>query len=119
MTSQKPVGLSRIMKAVQYSLAGMKAAWKHEAAFRQEAVALAVLMPLGLFIGQTNIERAVLILSLMIVILTELLNSAIEAVVDRTGLDYHPMAARAKDMGSAAVFVSIVSVIIVWTLILI
>ena len=119
MTEQKPTGLPRIMKAFGYSWAGIKSAWKNEAAFRQECFALTILLPLAFFMGQTDIEKVVLISSLMIVILTELLNSAIEAVVDRIGLDYHPMAGRAKDMGSAAVFVSIAMVIIVWAVILI
>ena len=119
MTEQKPTGLPRIMKAFGYSWAGIKSAWESEAAFRQECFVLAVLLPLTFFIGQTDIDRVVLISSLMIVILTELLNSAIEAVVDRVGLDYHPMAERAKDMGSAAVFVSIAMVIIIWAVILI
>ncbi|MBU3952603.1 MAG: diacylglycerol kinase, partial [Proteobacteria bacterium] len=85
----------------------------------QELTGLAVVIPLGLFLGQNGIERAVLISSPMIVIVTELLNSALEAVVDRTGLEHHPLAKRAKDMGSAAVFVSIAIVIIVWVLVLI
>ena len=119
MTPKKPTGLSRIIKATGYSLAGIKAAWKHEAAFRQELSALTVLLPLALFLGQNGVERAILILPLMIVIITELLNSGMEAVVDRIGLEYHPLAERAKDLGSAAVFVSIAMVIIIWALILI
>jgi len=119
MTPQKPTGLRRIIKATGYSLAGFKAAWKHESAFRQELFLLAVLAPIGFFLGQTGMERAVLISSPMIVVVTELLNSALEAVVDRIGLDYHPLAKQAKDLGSAAVFVSITIVIIIWMLILI
>lgn len=119
MTGKKPTGISRIIKATRYSAEGIKAAWKHEAAFRQELLALAVFLPLGLLLGQTGLERAVLIVSLMIVIVTELLNSAVEAVVDRIGQEVHPLSKRAKDMGSAAVFVSLVSVLITWVLILI
>lgn len=119
MSKQKPTGLTRIIKAAGYSRAGLQAAWKHEAAFRQELALLAVLFPLGLFLGKNGMERAILISSVMIVIVTELLNSAIEAAIDRIGPEYHPMAGQAKDMGSAAVFVSIVTVIIVWILILI
>ncbi|MBU0969598.1 MAG: diacylglycerol kinase [Proteobacteria bacterium] len=119
MSPQKPTGLLRIIKAAGYSFAGFKAAWSHEAAFRQELMGLAVVIPLGLFLGQNGIERAVLISSPMIVILTELINSAIEAVVDRIGPERHLLAKRAKDLGSAAVFVSIVIVIIVWVLVLI
>lgn len=119
MTPKKQTGFSRIIKASGYSLAGLKAAWQHEAAFRQEVWLLAVLAPVGLFLGHNGIERAVLIASVMMVIVTELLNSGLEAVVDRIGLAYHPLAERAKDLGSAAVFVSMAMVIIVWAVILI
>jgi diacylglycerol kinase (ATP) len=119
MTGKKPTGIDRIIKAAGYSMAGLKAAWKHEAAFRQELCALAVLLPLGFFLGHNGLERAMLISSGMMVLVTELLNSAIEAVVDRTGLEHHPLAKRAKDLGSAAVFISITIVIIIWVLILI
>lgn len=119
MTEQKPTGLTRIIKAYGYSWAGIKSAWKHEAAFRQECFALAVLFPPAFFLGRNRMERAVLISSLLIVVVTELLNSAIEAVVDRIGPGYHPLSGRAKDMGSAAVLVSIVLAAMVWALILI
>lgn len=119
MTEKKPSGISRIIKAAGYSLAGLKAAWEHEAAFRQEVIAMTILFPLGLLLGQNNMERALLILPLMIVIVTELINSAIEAVVDRIGPEHHLLSKRAKDMGSAAVFVSLAIVIITWALILI
>ena len=97
----------------------LKAAFKHEAAFRQELFALVILLPTAIFMGKTGIERAVLVSSLLIVPVTELLNSALEATVDRTGLEFHPLAKRAKDLGSAAVFVSICLVILVWVLIII
>lgn len=119
MTEPKPTGMNRIIKATGYSLAGLKAAFKHEAAFRQETFALAILLPLAIFMDKTGLEKAVLISSLLVVLVTELLNSALEATVDRIGLDYHPLAKRAKDLGSAAVFVSIFLVILVWALILI
>jgi len=119
MTKQKPTGLSRIIKATGYSISGIKSAWKYEAAFRQEASAVSVLLPIGLFIGENGVERSILISSLMVVLITELLNSAIEAVVDRIGPEHHPLAGQAKDMGSAAVFVSIAMGILVWTFILI
>ena len=119
MTSNKSTGFSRVIKATGYSLAGIKSAWKHEAAFRQEMATLSILLPVGLFLGQNSVEKVLLISSPMIVIVTELLNSAVEAVVDRTGIEYHPLAERAKDLGSAAVFVSIAIVIIIWALILI
>lgn len=119
MSPVKPIGMTRIIKAAGYSLAGIKAAWKHEAAFRQETLTVAVFLPLGLFLGQNGIERAMLAASLLMVMVTELLNSAVEAVVDRVGPEYHPLSERAKDLGSAAVFVSIALAVIVWALILI
>lgn len=112
------MGLARIIKAGGYSLAGLKAAFVHEAAFRQEIFAMVIGLPAALFFGKTGMERAVLIASLLIVLITELLNSALEATVDRIGLERHPLAKQAKDLGSAAVFVSILLVIIVWTLVL-
>jgi diacylglycerol kinase (ATP) len=110
-------GLRRIVKATGYSLAGLKAAWRHEAAFRQEAMLMVLLVPAGVWLGRSGTERAVLIGSAMVVVITELLNSAVEAVVDRTGLDHHPLSGRAKDLGSAAVFVSLANVVLVWSLI--
>lgn len=118
MTEKKPTGLTRIIKATEYSWEGLKAAWTHEAAFRQEALALIVLAPLGLFLGENGLERALLIASVMGVVVTELINSAVEAVVDRIGPELHPLSKRAKDLGSAAVFVSIAIAVITWGLIL-
>jgi diacylglycerol kinase (ATP) len=110
-------GLRRIVKAAGYSLAGLKAAWQHEAAFRQEAMLMVLLVPAGVWLGRSGVERALLIGSCMVVVIAELLNSAVEAVVDRTGLDHHPLAGRAKDLGSAAVFVGLANVVLVWGLI--
>jgi diacylglycerol kinase (ATP) len=110
-------GLRRIVKAAGYSLAGLKAAWRHEAAFRQEAMLMVLLVPAGVWLGRSGMERALLIGSGMVVVIAELLNSAVEAVVDRTGLDHHPLSGRAKDLGSAAVFVSLANVVLVWGLI--
>ncbi len=114
MIKKKATGLVRLVNATKYSMDGLKSAWQHEAAFRQELFGLAIAVPLGLWLGQTGMEKAVLISSVMVVIVTELLNSALEAVVDRGGLDYHPLAKRAKDLGSAAVFVSILMVLTIW-----
>lgn len=114
MTQKKATGLIRLVNATKYSMAGLKSAWQHEAAFRQELFGLAIAVPLGLWLGQTGLEKAVLISSVMVVIITELLNSALEAAIDRGGLAYHPLAKRAKDLGSAAVFVSILMVLAVW-----
>lgn len=119
MTQKTKTGLLRIIKATIYSWEGIKAAWKNESAFRQEFCLLVILLPAGLFLGRNNIERALLILPLIIVMITELLNSAIEAIVDFVSPEYHQMAKQAKDMGSAAVFFSLAAVIITWALILI
>lgn len=100
-------GLARIIDAAGYSAQGLKAAWQHEAAFRQELVLALVLTPLAFVVGATLLERLVLLALTWQVLVVELLNSAIEAVVDRIGAEHHPLAGRAKDMGSAAVLVSL------------
>ncbi len=111
-------GLRRVINAYGYTLKGFKACFRHEAAFRQELFGLLLLAPLGLWLGQNGVERALLVGCLFIVLLVELLNSAIEAVVDRFGGEQHELSGRAKDMGSAAVFVSIALVFTVWLLLL-
>ncbi len=108
------IGLQRITDATRYSIAGLRAAWHHEAAFRQECVAALLLLPCALWLGSSAAERAVLITSLFVVIITELLNSAIEALTDRIGSERHELSGRAKDLGSAAVMLSLVLVISVW-----
>ncbi|MGD8560774.1 MAG: diacylglycerol kinase [Gammaproteobacteria bacterium] len=97
---------------------GLSAALKHEAAFRQELALVVVLTPLALYFGQSNIERTILVASLILVLVVELLNSAIEAVVDRISDEQHELSGRAKDIGSAAVFISLANVVIVWGMIL-
>lgn len=114
MADQSSKGVRRIVNAWFYSLAGFKACFRHEEAFRQETMALLVLLPLGLWLGENGIERALLVGSLLVVPLVEILNSAIEAVVDRFGGEMHELSGRAKDMGSAAVFLSIVMAAFVW-----
>ena len=109
-------GFKRVVKATVYSWQGFKAAWKNESAFRQEVVIGLVLLPLAFVIGQSMLQVAVMIAVLAVVLITELLNSAVEAVVDRVGHEYHDLAGRAKDMASAAVFVSLSLVIVVWTM---
>lgn len=99
-------------------MAGLRACWRHEAAFRQELLGLLLLLPLALYLGQTGVERALLIGSLLLVPLVELLNSALEAVVDRFGDERHELSGRAKDIGSAAVFLAILMAIVIWLLIL-
>lgn len=118
MAGQKATGLRRIINAFGYSIAGFKACYKHEAAFRQELLALLLLLPLGLWLGQTGVERALLLGSLLLVPLVELLNSGIEAIVDRFGGEIHELSGRAKDIGSAAVFLAILLASAVWLLVL-
>ena len=109
-------GIERVIKATGYSWQGFRAAWSNESAFRQECTIGILLLPLAFVIGQTMFQVAVLIAVLAVVLITELLNSAVEAVVDRVGQEYHDLAGRAKDMGSAAVFVSLSLVVIVWSM---
>lgn len=111
-------GLRRIFNAWGWSLQGLRAAFCHEAAFRQEVMALVMLIPLGLWLGRTGIERALLVGSLLLVPIVELLNSAVEAVVDRIGPEHHELAGRAKDLGSAAVLLAIVTALLTWLLVL-
>jgi diacylglycerol kinase (ATP) len=110
-------GIKRVINAFFYSMAGFKAAWKNEAAFRQEIIAGIIVVPAGFFIGATGTQKAILILSYFIIPLVELLNSAVEAVVDRVGIEKHELSGRAKDIGSAAVFLSICTAAIIWLLI--
>ena len=110
--------LNRVVRAAGYSLAGFKAALKHEAAFRQEVALFVILAPLGFWLGRNGIERSLLIGSLVLVLIVELLNSAVEAVVDRIGSEKHELSGRAKDMGSAAVLLALLLVVVVWTLVL-
>lgn len=111
-------GLRRLINAAGYSWAGLVAAARHEDAFRQELMLAAVLVPLGLWLGATGIERAVLVGSVILVLAVELLNSAVEAAVDRISLENHNLAKRAKDIGSAAVLLSLVNLGVVWLLVL-
>ena len=117
MANPEKTGIRRIINALFFSLAGLRAAWTNEAAFRQECALVVVLTPLALWLGQSAIERALLIGSLVAVLVVELLNSAVEAAVDRIGSAPHELSGRAKDMGSAAVFLSLSLAAIVWILI--
>lgn len=108
----------RILKATQWSLQGLAAAWIHESSFRLEVYLFVVLAPLGLWFGQTPVERVLLVGSLLLVLSVELLNSSIEAVIERYGAEFHELAGRAKDMGSAAVFVLMLNVLLTWGAIL-
>ena len=107
-------GLTRILNAAGYSWAGLNAAFRHEDAFRQEVFLLLLLVPLAFYLGDDGIERALMIASLLLVLIVELLNSAVEAAVDRVSLELHPLIKRAKDMGSAAVMISLLNVVVVW-----
>ena len=107
-------GLRRIVRATKFSAQGFAQAWRYEAAFRQELVLAIVLTPVAFWLGQTVVERAALIAVLLLVLVVELLNSAIEAAIDRHGDEHHELSGRAKDLGSAAVFVVLVIVALVW-----
>jgi len=115
---QSLVDGDHVIRATRYSLAGWRAAYKKESAFRQELTLALVLVPLGLWLGRSGVERALLIGSMVMVLVVELLNSAIEATVDRGGKDWDELAGRAKDMGSAAVMTSLLLVGVIWALIL-
>ncbi len=110
-------GWLRAVKATEFSMLGLRAAWRHEAAFRQECVVVAVLVPCAFMLAPTLTQAAVLIAVTVAVLAVELLNSAIEAVADRIGDEYHELSGRAKDMGSAAVFVSLGIAFITWILV--
>ena len=111
-------GLVRLRNALGYSRDGLIAAWKNEAAFREETLLALVAIPLALYFGQTGIERALLVGSILLVLIVEILNSAIEAVVDKASPEKHELAKRAKDMGSAAVLLSLLFAATVWGLLL-
>ena len=117
MANHNQKGIGRIWHATLYSLAGLRAAWENEAAFRQEAVLSLIMVPCAFWLGGSTVERLMLIGSCLIVLITELLNSAVEAAIDRIGDDHHRLSARAKDLGSAAVFISLWLAGITWGLI--
>jgi diacylglycerol kinase (ATP) len=112
-------GIRRLANAFTYSVAGTYAAFKHEDAFRQEVILSAVLIPLAIYLGETGIEQALMIASVLLVIIVELLNSSLEATVDRISVKRHKLSKRAKDIGSAAVFFSLINAAVIWFLILV
>jgi diacylglycerol kinase (ATP) len=114
----KPRGLVRIMRALGASVNGLVGAFREEAAFRQELALAALVIPLGLRLGHSGVERALLIAPMLLILIVELLNSAIEATVDRIGFERHKLAGLAKDIGSAAVLMSFVLLTAVWLLVL-
>ncbi len=111
-------GFRRLIDATRYSLEGIAAAFRHEEAFRLELAAAIILVPAGLWLGRDGVERALLVGSVLFVLVVELLNSAVEAVVDRVSLEHHDLAKRAKDYGSAAVMFSLIAAGAVWLLVL-
>lgn len=111
-------GLRRIWNALFYSIDGFRAAFRHEDAFRQEALLAAILLPLAFWLGKTGMEKALLSAAVLLILVVELLNSGIEAVVDKASPEAHELAKRAKDMGSAAVLLSLLNALIIWSCVL-
>lgn len=118
MTVKGATGITRIIKAATYSYQGLITCFKTESAFRQELALAAVLSPLGLWLGNSGIERALLVGSVMLVLIVELLNTGIEYVVDRFGDEIHELSGKAKDIASAAVFLALCNLAVVWALVL-
>jgi diacylglycerol kinase (ATP) len=118
MASQGPTGSVRLLKAFGFSIQGLTAAFRNEAAFRQETYLTLVLIPLAFYLGETGVEKAVLSGVLLLVLITELINSGLEAIVDRIGEEHHELSGRAKDVGSAAVLIALINALIVWGCIL-
>jgi len=111
-------GLTRLFNALGYSRDGIAAAWKNEAAFREEVILAAVAIPLAFYLGKTGVERALLVGSIVFILIVEILNSAVEAVVDKASPEKHDLAKRAKDMGSAAVLFSLINAALIWACVL-
>lgn len=118
MAGSGNTGITRWVKALGFTWQGLKAAYKHEEAFRQEVFLLIVAVPLAIWLGDSGVEKALLIGSVILLLIVEIINSAIEAVVDRFGGEIHELSGRAKDMGSAAVFIAIINVVVVWAFII-
>ena len=118
MADSGNTGLTRIIKAIGYSWQGLIAAYKNEAAFRQELLLAAVLIPIAIWLADNVIQMALMITSVLLVMIVEILNSAIEAVVDRFGGELHELSGRAKDMASAAVFLALIYMTVIWALML-
>ena len=114
MSKPGKTGFARVVDAFGYSMKGLAACWRYEAAFRQEVVLGIVLLPVAFWLAQSHIELILLIITIFLVLMAELANSSVEAVVDRTGSEKHELSGRAKDIGSALVFVSLVLLGLVW-----
>lgn len=111
-------GIVRIFDAAGYSMKGIKYSWKNESAFRQELILASIMLPAAFFIGQTSVEIALMLFSIFVVIIVELLNTGLEAIVDKTSPEMNPLAGAAKDCGSAAVFFALLNVVVIWGLII-
>src|ERR1700694_154120 len=114
----KPIGITRLLRAFGYSFQGFRHTWREEAAFRQGVLLALLVIPAGLYLGNSGVERALLVSPMLLILVVEILNSAVEAVVDRSGTDRHPLAGMAKDMGSSSVMLSFVLLGTVWLLVL-
>jgi diacylglycerol kinase (ATP) len=118
MAKRSGSGIGRLYRAFGWSMAGLGATFKHEAAFRQELALCLVMTPFAFYFGSTGVERALLLGSLLLILIVELLNSAVEAAVDRISEEDHELSRRAKDIGSAAVFLSLVNAAVIWLLVI-
>lgn len=118
MASKQNTGFKRIYNAFFYSMAGLCSAWKNEAAFRQESIIAIVLIPIAFWLGQSASQIGLLILPIFIVLIVELLNSAVEAAIDRISNERHALSKQAKDIASAAVFISLILFIVIWGLVI-
>ena len=110
-------GITRMIHALGYAFKGLQSGWRHEAAFRQEVLGMVVLVPAAFYVGDSGLEIALLLATCVLVLIVEILNSAIEAVVDRIGHEHHDLSGRAKDLGAAAVLLSLIALGVTWTLV--
>ena len=117
-TGDRPTGLRRLLRALGHSARGLSACWREEAAFRQECVLALGVIPAGLWLGATGVERAVLVSPMLLILIVELLNSGIEAAIDRIGPESHALSGLAKDLGSAAVLMSFAVLMLTWACVL-
>lgn len=118
MANAQHKGFKRIYNAFFYSMSGLAAAWKYEEAFRQEVILAVVLLPTAFWLGENTLQIGLLVFSVFVVLITELLNSCVEAAIDRISDEKHELSKRAKDFGSAAVFISLVALTVVWGLVI-
>jgi len=115
---EKPTGATRLAKAFGNTWKGLVGCWREEEAFRQECAGALLVLPAGIWIGHTGVERVVLVAPMFLILIVELLNSAVETAIDRIGTERHALSGLAKDLGSAAVFVSLVLLAVTWVLVL-